>query len=312
MARELDPQAADLLGALAEMNTPPTYAVAPADSRERIEALFAVDDPEPVGDVAEARLDGPAGHVPVRIYYPDADGPHPVHVYFHGGGWVVGSVDSHDATARAITNGVGCAVVSVDYRLAPEHPVPAAVEDCMAAVDWVAEFGDSIDLDADRLSVGGDSAGGNLAAAVSLLARDRGGPAIAHQSLVYPALAPPGLVDYESYDENAEGYLLELRSMEWYYDQYTPHETDRRNEYAFPILARDLADLPPATVVTAEFDPLRDEGIEYAERLSAAGVPVEHAHFDGMIHGFVSLADELDRGRDGIDAVVSGLREAFE
>jgi len=225
---------------------------------------------------------------------------------------VLGSLHTHDALCRALTNEAGCAVVSVDYRLAPERPFPAAVEDAVAAVEWVAARGDTVHLDPDRIAVGGDSAGGNLAAATTLAVRDRDGPDLAHQALVYPAVSSPVLPDHDSYEENGEGYFLERESMAWFVERYVRDETDFRNEYFAPMLARDLSDVPPASVVTAGFDPLRDEGREYADRLAAAGVDVERHHYESMIHGFATMIGTVDAAEENVAALAADLRAAFE
>ena len=313
MAAEPDPQVQALLDTMDQQRAPPTYGVSVGTAREQLRELFSMADPEPVGDVREFEIPGPETPIPVRLYVPEGSGQDlPVFVTFHGGGWVIGDFETHDPVCRALTNQVGCLVLSVDYRLAPEHPFPAAVEDCFEAVEWVAEYAEDVGGDPERIAVGGDSAGGNLTAAVTLLSRDMDGPELVHQSLIYPAVNSPALETFDSYEENAEGYFLEYQSMEWFYERYIQDSIDRRNEYAAPLLARDLSGLPPATVITAGFDPLRDEGIEYAERLSEADVPVEHVHFEGMIHGFVSMREMVDRSEDGIEAVAEGLQNAFD
>jgi acetyl esterase len=228
-------------------------------------------------------------------------------LYFHGGGFVVGGLDTHDNVCQRLAAESGWTVVSVDYRLAPEHPFPAALEDACAALEWAAEHAGDVSGDPDRLAVGGDSAGGNLSAAVSLMARDRDGPDIAHQSLIYPAVASPAVHEFDSYEENAEGYFLERDSMDYFYDKYVQSPAHARNEYLAPLLARDLSDLPPATVVTAGFDPLHDEGAEYAERLEAAGVDVEHRNFERMIHGFAQMMEMVDGGEEAIDFLAAEL-----
>ena len=308
---DLDPQAAALLETVEAMGEPPTQALSVESARGRLGELFADASREDVDRVEEFSIEGPAGAIPVRLYAPAGEG-HPLLVYLHGGGWTVGDLETHDPVCRALSNAADCAVLSVDYRLAPEQPFPAAIEDAYAAVRWAGEYGDRINCDPDRLAVGGDSAGGNLSAAVTLLASDRGGPELRHQVLLYPAVAAPGIHAFESHEENAEGYLLERASIRWYVENYLPHPTDRRNEYAAPLLARDLSGLPPATVLTAGFDPLRDEGEAYARRLDEAGVPVEHYGYDGMVHGFVSFLDQLDAARDAIETVGSDLQSAFE
>jgi acetyl esterase len=309
---DLDPQAERLLETIDQQRTPPTHGMSVSTARDRLDELFTTPDPEPVGEIEELSIEGPGGPLPVRIYAPETGTePYGVFVTFHGGGWVVGGLDTHDPVCRALANAADCLVVSVDYRLAPEHPFPAAVEDCYAATEWAVEYADELGGDGDRVAIGGDSAGGNLAAAVTLVARDRGGPELCHQSLVYPAVNSPSLQEFDSYEENAEGYFLERASAEWYYERYLSHPTDARNAYAAPLMARDLSDLPPATVITAGFDPLRDEGIAYADRLDTAGVPVTHEHFEGMIHGFLNLVDTIDRSRDAIAVLADGLSEAF-
>ncbi|MFC6835918.1 alpha/beta hydrolase [Halomarina ordinaria] len=311
MARELDPQAQAVLDLLDSVPRPPTHALSVTSARSALEEFFTDEDPDPVGDVADFSIPGPETDIPVRLYLPEAEGPHPALVYLHGGGWVLGGLDTHDATCRGIVTRADCAVLSVDYRLAPEHPFPAALEDSYAAVEWTVENGERVDIDTDRVAVGGDSAGGNLTAGVTLMARDHGGPDVAHQVLLYPAVASPLVHDFESYEENGEGYFLETESMRWFYERYITRATDQRNEYAAPLLAADLSGLPPATVVTAEFDPLRDEGREYGDRLGDAGVPVTHHHYDGMIHGFSSMEEFVDAAGESLDDVANDLQETF-
>jgi acetyl esterase len=311
---ELDPQARQVLDLLEQRRVPPTYGVSVETAREQQDELLSMPDPQSVGDVQNFTIPGPERPIPVRVYAPENGPNEPLGVFvtFHGGGWVVGDLDTHDPFCRAVTNAAGCLVISVDYRRAPEHPFPAAVEDCYAAVEWAAEYAPDLGGDPERVAVGGDSAGGNLAAAVTLLARDRDGPDLCHQSLIYPAVNSAVGTDFDSYEENAEGYLLERESMEWFEERYIQDDLDARNEYAAPLLARDLGGLPPATVITAGFDPLRDEGIAYVDRLEESGVAVEHEHFPGMIHGFVSMLDVVDRSHDGVETVADGLRDAFD
>jgi acetyl esterase len=298
---ELDPQVAALLETMETMGMPPTYALSVESARNRLAELFQTEG-ESVDRVEDFAIEGPVDPIPVRLYAPAGE-DHPLLVFYHGGGWVIGDIETYDAVCRALSNAADCAVLSVGYRLAPEHAFPAAVEDAYAALEWADEYGDRINCDPTRIAVGGDSAGGNLAAAAALMSRDRDGPEIAHQLLVYPAVASPSIHDFPSYEENSEGYLLEGVSVEWFFDRYLPDPVDHRNAYAAPLLARDYSDLPPATVLTAGFDPLRDEGREYAERLDAAGVPVEHHEYEGMIHGFVNLLDQLDDAREAIDTI---------
>lgn len=307
---ELDPQVAALLETMETMGMPPTYALSVESARERLAELFQTEG-ESVDRVEDFAIEGPAEPIPVRLYAPAGE-DHPLLVFYHGGGWVIGDIETYDAVCRAISNAADCAVLSVGYRLAPEHPFPAAVEDAYAALEWADEYGDRINCDPTRIAVGGDSAGGNLAAAVSLMSRDQGGPEIAHQLLVYPAVASPAVHDFPSYEENSDGYLLEGASVEWFVERYLPDPVDHRNAYAAPLLARDYSDLPSATVLTAGFDPLRDEGREYAKRLDAAGVAVGYHEYEGMIHGFVSLLDQLDAAREAVETLGDELQAAFE
>ncbi|MGQ0802430.1 MAG: alpha/beta hydrolase [Actinomycetota bacterium] len=264
---------------------------------------------EPVAHVEDRTVPGPAGEIPVRVYRPTDDTSLPVLVWFHGGGWTIGSLETHDNTCRSLANAVGCVVVSVDYRLAPEHKFPAAAEDAFAATQWVTQHVSELGGDPKRIAVGGDSAGGNLAAVVSLLARDGGGPALAFELLVYP------VTDHEfespSMHENATGYFLELESMRWFYNQYLRDERDGADWRFSPARAADLSGLPPAFVLTAEFDPLRDQGEAYAGQLEAAGVPVEARRYDGVFHGFFGLRDLMDPAQQAFDDVTKALRRAL-
>jgi acetyl esterase len=247
--------------------------------------------------------------VPVRVYTPAGTGPFPALVYFHGGGWVLGGIESHDDLCRVLTNRAGCVTVSVDYRLAPESKFPAAAEDAFAATRWVAENAVAIGADPARIAVGGDSAGGNLSAVVAQMTRDRGGPQLAHQVLLYPAV--DAAMDTASYRTNADGYLLTRADMIWFWKHYLSSEAERSNPYASPLRAKNMAGLAPALILTAEYDPLRDEGEAYGVRLRQAGVPVTCTRYDGAIHGFVSLSNVADIGKKGVEQVSAALRAAF-
>lgn len=264
---------------------------------------------EPVHQVDDRTIPGPAGEIPVRVYRPSDDRPLPVVVWFHGGGWTIGNLDTHDNTCRSLANGVGCVVVSVDYRLAPEHKFPAAVDDALAATEWVAEHATEVGGDPARVAVAGDSAGGNLAAVVSLLARDAGTPDLAYQLLVYP------VTDHEfesaSMRGNATGYFLEQESMRWFYNQYLNDENDGADWRFSPLRAAELSGLPPAFVLTAEFDPLRDQGELYARELEAAGVPVELRRYDGVFHGFFGMREFIEPAQQAFDDVTKALRAAL-
>ena len=303
----LDPQAKALLDQMAEAGAPPFESLTPEQARELILQMRELaGPPEPVAGVEDSMIPTPDGQIPVRIYTPEGSGPFPVLVYFHGGGWVIGSVDTIDPPCRALANAAGCVIVSIDYRLAPEDKFPAAPEDCYAATRWVAEYAAGISADPSRMAVGGDSAGGNLAAVVALMARDRGGPPLAYQLLVYP------VTNYDfstaSYEENGEGYLLTKNAMVWFWDHYLRTEEDGAHPYASPLRAPDLRGLPPALVITAEFDPLRDEGEAYARRLQEAGVPVALKRSDGMIHGFWQMGGVLDQGKKVLADRAAALR----
>lgn len=306
---EPHPEIKGLLDMMGSMPAPPLGSLSPTGAREAAAGMFPTpEEPEPVGEVMNLQIQGPNGNVPVRVYVPDSEGPHPALVYLHGGGWVLGDLDMFDPTCRAITNAADHMVISVDYRLAPEHKFPAALEDSYAALEWAAENADAMQIVADDIAIGGDSSGGNLAAAVAQLARDQDGPSIARQVLIYPVTDYS--FDTDSYEENAEGYLLSKSDMEWFWDQYLRDEIDGRNPYAAPLQANDLSDLPPATVVTCGFDPLRDEGVAYAEELRDAGIDVNHLRYDDCIHGAIQLIVDpmkVTRGGEMIDDVAADL-----
>ncbi len=312
----LDPQVQALLKQLEALNLPPLNSLPPEEARSvmRQRRELTAGEPIPVGRVEDRAIPGPDDAIPVRIYWPEANaqagsGPLPVLVYFHGGGWVLGDLESHDNHCRVLCRDAGCLVVSVDYRLAPEHPFPAAAEDAYAATAWVAAQAASLGGDPARLAVGGDSAGGNLAAVVCLMARDRGGPPIRFQLLIYPVTDHD--LDTASYRANADGLFLTREAMAWFWDHYVPDRGERENPYVSPLRAPDLSGLPPALVITAEYDPLRDEGNAYAERLRAAGVPVELVEYPGQIHGFVNMFAQLSGGQAAVELEARALRAAL-
>ncbi|BBY42313.1 alpha/beta hydrolase [Mycolicibacterium celeriflavum] len=282
----LDPQIASLIEAL-DSGFPPVHTMTGAEARAAIRArLVPPADPEPVGAVKDLQIAGADGPIAVRIYRPSAARPLPVVVYAHGGGFVFCDLDSHDGLCRSLANLVSAVVVSVDYRLAPDHRWPAAAEDLYAATRWVADNAAEIGGDANRIVVGGDSAGGNLAAVAALMARDRGAPALAAQLLLYPMIAAD--FDTESYRLYGKGFYNPRPALQWYWDQYVPSHSDRTHPYASPLHA-NLDGLPPAVVVIAGHDPLRDEGAAYADALAAAGVATVRCDFDGGIHGFMTM-----------------------
>ena len=306
----LDPLAKQFLDQLAASGMPLLESMTPAEARLATEGMIcAVAEAPQLASVEDRRIPGPAGEIPVRVYTPEGRVPQPILVYFHGGGFVIGSLDSHDPICRVLASRIPAIVVAVDYRLAPEHPFPAAAEDAYAATCWVAAHARDFGGDAGRIAVAGDSAGGNLSAVVSLLARDRGGPSLAHQLLIYPVT--DFSFETRSHIDNAEGYFLTRPLMEWFLGQYFSGPTPRSDPRFAVLRAPDLRGLPPATVVTAEFDPLRDEGESYAARLRAAGVPAELTRTDGMFHGFFGMPAVFPQAETAIDAAAGALRKAF-
>jgi acetyl esterase len=306
------PQVKPLIDAMAAAGGPALHEMEPAAARQMFEAMrVAPPEPPELASVTDRVLPSPEGHdIPIRVYLPNGVERPGVCMYFHGGGWVIGSIESHDPQCREIAARSGCAVVSVEYRLAPETPFPGPLDDCMAATEWIAENGRALGIDGSKLAVAGDSAGGNLAAAVTLLARERGGPAIAAQILVYPA-TDHGYGTQSSID-NAEGYFLTMDAMNWFTGHYLAGDLSLvTNPLASPLRADDHADLPPALVITAEFDPLRDEGEAYADLLQQAGVPTEVHRYDGQIHGFLGMYAMLDDGHTALDEIADAVRKAI-
>lgn len=305
----LHPQARAMIDRTLALNLPPITKVTPAEARESVRQRSAALPREDVASVRDHRVTVKDGSITVRVFTPRASGPLPALVYFHGGGWVTGDLETHEGICRTLANAAGCVVASVDYRCAPEFTYPTGAEDCYTATRWVAERAGELGVDAQRLAVCGDSAGGNLAAAVALMARDRGGPRFALQVLVYP------ITDYDftrpSYTENAEGYLLTSASMRFYWDAYVPNEADRTQPYVSPMRAASLAGLPAALVITAEYDPLRDEGEAYAKKLAQAGVPVTQSRYPGMIHAFFRFTSVMDSARAAVAEVVAALQKAW-
>ncbi len=307
----LHPQAQAFIETINALERPPISQVTIAQAREGLRGLLPPSD-EAVGAIDDFALPGAEGQpVRARAYTPrDArPGPLPLVMFLHGGGWVTGDLDSHDATCRALANASGCKVVAIDYRLAPEHKFPAGLEDSYAALRWLAAHAAELGIDARRIAVCGDSAGGNLAAAVALMARDRGGPALAFQVLVYPVTQHA--FDTPSYREYGQGYLLTLEGMQWNWNHYLPDAAAGRDPLASPLLAPDLRGLPPALVIVAECDPLCDESEAYAARLAAAGVAVDCKRYDGMLHAFFTLGQVFDDGRAAVAYAGEALRRAL-
>ncbi|WP_135853381.1 alpha/beta hydrolase [Halorussus salinus] len=333
---ELDPETEEVIADIESAGVPEWSAMSVASARRVEDEVFSGGDPPEVGFVRDLSIPGPDsagapdapagdpdGEIPIRVYRhaepgedDDSGGdtdPAPVLVYYHGGGWVLGTLDSIDGVCRRLARRGECVVVSVDYRLAPEHPFPAAVDDADAALRWVADHAPSFGGDSERIAVGGTSAGGNLAAVTALRARDArrdperdDPPDLARQFLLYP------ITDYafdtDSYAENGDGPLLTEEDMRWFWDRYLRSEVDGANPYASPVRAPDLADLPPATVVTCGFDPLRDEGVAYADRLAGAGVEVRHDHHPDQPHGFLSTSESVAAADAALDDIADELR----
>ena len=329
----LHPQARALINLMQERGVPPTHTLSPVEARHfyRERRTFTQPDAPPVASVQDLQATGPHGAIPLRLYEPlsqtsrQASGPAlPVLVYFHGGGWVIGDLDTHDTLCRELANGSGCAVVAVDYRMGPENRFPAAVDDCLAATRWVHANAALLGLDASRLAVGGDSAGGNLAAVVSILARDLGVAKaagigsttataatlpIVFQLLIYPSTDMRRLS--ASHQTNGQGYVLTSDSIDYYQKHYTGDESKYLDWRASPLLCEDLANLPPAFVMTAGYDPLRDEGLAYAQRLTEAGNRATHICFERQIHGFITMGRVIDEANGAVAICASELKRAF-
>ena len=310
----LHPQTRALLDLIEAKKIPPTHTLSVADARAYYRDRRSVTQPAPpeVAQVVDLQASGPNGSVPVRLYRPLGSAEAetlPVLVYYHGGGWVIGDLDTHDSLCRALANGAGCAVVAVDYRMGPEHRFPAAVDDCLAATRWVRANADALHLDASRLAVGGDSAGGNLAAVTSIAARDTGDLPIAFQLLIYPATDQHRTAP--SHTENGQGYLLTADTMNYFTGHYITDPAQYADWRASPLLHENLANLPPALVLTAGFDPLRDEGHAYAERLTAAGNRASYVCFDRQIHGFITMGRLIDEANTAVGLCAAELRRAF-
>jgi acetyl esterase len=310
----IHPQTRTLLDLMVERGVPPTHTLSPADARTfyRERRGFTQPAPPDVASVRDLQAEGPHGAIPLRLYRPLGSATTdtlPVLVYFHGGGWVIGDLDTHDTLCRELTNGAGCAVVAVDYRMAPEHRFPTAVDDCLAATRWVRAQAGALKLDATRLAVGGDSAGGNLAAVVSIATRDAGDLPIAYQLLIYPATDQHR--NAPSHTSNGQGYLLTTDTMDYFTGHYITDAAHYRDWRASPLLHGDLAKLPPALVLTAGYDPLRDEGAAYAERLTAAGNGATYVCFERQIHGFITMGKLLDEANTAVRLCAAELKHAL-
>ena len=312
LAMALDPQVQAVLDKVRAAGNPEYWQMTPEQARDwhnRKAGLLDVKA-EPVFKTSDRSVPGPAGAIPVRIFAPrQASEPLPVLVWLHGGGHVVGSLDSYDALCRQLALQGDCIVVSVAYRLAPEHKFPAGVEDSFAALKWIADHAADIGGDAKRLAIGGDSAGGNLAAVCAILARDFGFPALVMQLLVYPRTAPDE--ELPSHHEFAEGHLLTRKTILWFHQHYRASDADREDFRYAPLICKDLTRLPPALIIVGECDPLRDDGIQYAERLRREGNVVELTNYSGMIHPFLSMGGVVDAGRKALTQAATALRREF-
>jgi acetyl esterase len=308
----LDPILKGLLDQMTANPMPKLWEIPPAAGREMYKGMATMLDPQdvPIGKVEDRKIPGPAGEIPIRLYTPVGAGATalPAVMFFHGGGFVIGDLQTHDALCRQIANGAKARVVAVDYRLAPEHKFPSAADDCFAALKWVAAHASAIGVDANRIAVCGDSAGGNLSAVVCQLAKTAGGPHIVYQVLMYPttiAHAKTGsMKDFE------KGYFLEREAMDWFFDAYVPKGHDLKDPKLAPFWG-DVKGLPPAYVITAGFDPLKDEGKQYADKMAAAGVQVTYKDYPAMVHGFFNMSAVVPQARDAIAEVTGKLRAAF-
>jgi acetyl esterase len=310
----LHPQAQAFIDLLVQRGIPPTHTLTPADARKFYRERRAVTQPDPgeVAEVRELQADGAQGPIPLRLYRPlgaAASAVLPVLVYYHGGGWTIGDLDTHDTLCRELCNGSGCAVVAVDYRMGPEHRFPAAVDDVLAATRWVRREAAALGVDAARLAVGGDSAGGNLAAVVAIAARDAGDLPIAYQLLIYPATDMRCV--HPSHVSNGQGYVLTADTIRYFHDHYITDAAQDNDWRASPLLREDLAGLPPALVLTAGYDPLRDEGLDYARALTAAGNRASYVCFERQIHGFITMGRLLDEANTAVALCAAELRRAM-
>ena len=301
----LEPEAREFLLEMAAAGAAPLEDVGPEQARADMEAGSKLLAPGPeLHEVEDLTAEGRHGGIPIRCYRTGSEKNGAI-IYFHGGGWVIGSVETHDAYCRHLAEATSLTVCSVDYRLAPENPFPAPFEDALDSVEWVSENAETLRIDASRLAVAGDSAGGNLAAAVSLACRDLGVAKIARQVLTYP------ITDYdlttESYREFSEGYYLTRDSMDWFWRTYLEHPNDSENPYVRPMQCMDLGDLPDALVITAEYDPLRDEGEFYASRMVEQGVRVTQQRFLGMIHGFIRRFERFPQAQECLQLIADFL-----
>lgn len=305
MTSQLDPQAQDLLDVIRAAGLAPIHTLSVADARERMRAtMIGAGEPLALQSVETVALPTPSGALRLRLYRP-IDGALPVALFLHGGGWTLNDIDTHDALCRRLASRSGWLFASLDYRLAPEHKHPAALEDAYHAYRWLLDNAGPIGCDPTCRAVVGESSGGTIAAALTLLLRDSGAPLPTYQALAYPAM---DVVDsWPSHGTRGSGYILDREQLRWFLDNAIPAEFDTADPYLFALASSDLSGLPPALVMTAEFDPLRDEGIAYAEKLAQAGVEVEHLHADDQMHGFLLLSRAVDRAGQLVDRLADAL-----
>lgn len=301
----LDPTVEAMLEQMAEADGPSLSEMSPPDARDMYRMLQANLPAPEVHSVEDMDANG----VPVRVYKMSNEANQAVSVFYHGGGWVIGDLETHDGVCRQLAVAANCTVIAVDYRLAPEHPYPAAIDDCYEATRWVSDNAAELGIDKNRIAVAGDSAGGNLSACVVLKARAENGPAICFQLLIYPVT--DAKMNTPSFDDNGDGYMLTRDTMQWFWNCYTDGQ-HLDDPLASPLVETDLSGLPPACVITAEYDPLRDEGEKYAKVLTAAGVEVNAIRFDGMIHGFFGMTDILEGAKAALDLAAAELNKAFK
>jgi acetyl esterase len=307
----LDPVAQKIIEAGKASGLAPVFTLPVEEARERMRSLFVSNEPpESVGAVVDTHIPCEWGNMGIRIYTPVGEGKFPVFVFFHGGGWVLNSIETHDSVCRRLTNLSDCIVISVDYRLAPEHKYPAAIEDAYAAVEWAISNADKINGDSAKIIVGGDSSGATQATVVCMMARDRGTLNICYQVLIYPPTDhyDPGT---ESYVENGYGYPVGKDFMVWVWNHYLPDTVNLDDPYVCPLRAKDFSGLPPAIVLTAPYDPLRDEGEAYARKLQDAGIEVDLKQYDGMMHGFIMQYRIMKQGAEALERIAAGIKKRF-
>lgn len=309
----LDPLLKALLDQMAAQPAPPMWEMEPTVAREAFVAMMDIVGPKdvPIGKVENVIMPGEGGDIALRVYTPVAAGSKalPALIFFHGGGWVIGDLDTHDGLCRILANEAGVRVIAVHYRLAPDHKFPAAVDDAVAAVNWVEANAASLGVDANRLAVGGDSAGGGLAAVVAQAAKQNGGPRLAYQMLFFPVTQIGG--DTGSLREFAEGYFLERAALLWFYEHYLPGDADRSDPRVSPLKTEDVSGLPPAYVMLAGFDPLHDEGLAYAQKLRDAGVAVTLADYPDMVHDFIYMQAVLPQAQRALHGAAAALKNAL-